>query len=69
VDDPTVNDNGRFALPTPFVAVNVMLTELVAVGVPESSPLELNVSPVGSVPDVIDHVIVGDPVARNWVVV
>jgi hypothetical protein len=42
-----------------------MLPDAVAVGVPESSPDELNVSPVGSVPLVTLHVIVGDPVAVN----
>jgi hypothetical protein len=65
VDDPTDKYNDVLEFPTLLVAVKVMLPELVAVGVPESSPDELNVSPVGSVPDVIDHVIVGDPVARN----
>jgi hypothetical protein len=43
-----------------------MLPDAVAVGVPESSPPELNVSPVGSVPDVIDQVIGEVPVATNW---
>jgi hypothetical protein len=45
--------------------VNVIDPELVAVGVPDSRPDELNVSPVGSVPDVTLHVIVGEPVAVN----
>ena len=64
-DGPTVNDNGAFALPTPFVAVNVIDPDAVAVGVPESSPLELNASPVGSVPPVTLHVIGVLPVAVN----
>jgi hypothetical protein len=59
------SDNGRFALPAPFVAVNVMLPDAVAVGVPESSPDELNVMPVGSVPLVTLHVIGVLPVAVN----
>jgi hypothetical protein len=61
----TVSDNGKLALPTPFVAVNVIDPELVAVGVPESSPDELNVMPVGSVPLVTLHVIGVLPVAVN----
>jgi len=43
-----------------------MLPDAVAAGVPESSPPELKVSPVGSVPDVTDQVIGEVPVAVNW---
>jgi len=68
-DDPTDKYNDVLEFPKLLVAVKVMLPELAAVGVPESSPDELNVRPVGSVPLVTLHVIVGDPVARNWVVV
>jgi hypothetical protein len=68
-DALTVSDSDVFALPIAFVAVNVILPELVAVGVPDSSPDELNVSPVGSVPLVTLHVIGDAPEARNWVVV
>lgn len=61
----TVSVSGKLALPTAFVAVNVMLPDEVAIGVPESSPDELKVSPVGSVPAVTDHVIGPVPSAVN----
>jgi hypothetical protein len=60
-----VSVKGRFAMPAPFVAVNVITPELAAVGVPESSPLELNVMPVGSVPLVTLQVIGKLPRAVN----
>jgi hypothetical protein len=50
------------------VAVNVIDPELVAVGVPDKTPPELNVIPVGNVPLVTDHVIGVLPVAVNVVV-
>jgi hypothetical protein len=69
VEELTVNSNGKLALPALFVAVNVIDPVVVAVGVPDNSPVVLKVSPVGSVPDVTDHVIGVPPVAVNCVLV
>jgi hypothetical protein len=46
----------------------IRLAILLTVGVPDNSPLELNVMPLGNVPDKIDHVIGPGPVAVNVVV-
>jgi hypothetical protein len=68
-DALTVSDKGKLALPIALVAVNVIDPDAITVGVPDSSPDELNVSPVGRVPLVTLHVIVGEPVAVNCVFV
>ena len=64
----TVKVNGLLADPKALVAVKVMLPDAVAVGVPDNTPPELKLIPVGSVPAVTLQVIVGEPVAVKVVV-
>jgi len=63
----TVRTSALESAPCAFVAVNVILPEAVAVGVPDKTPAVLNVMPVGSVPAVTLHVIGVEPLAVNVV--
>jgi hypothetical protein len=58
-----VNVKVRGLLPAAFDAVIVKLNEPDCVGVPESKPVELKVSPFGIVPAVCDQLIGVSPVA------
>jgi hypothetical protein len=64
--DTTVSVYAYVAEREPSLTWTVNEKSPVAVGVPESKPFEPSCKPVGSAPDLSDHVCVPPPAAVNW---